>query len=64
MEDAIERYQAIAAAGGWPLVPPGRMMREGDDDERVPILRKRLQISGDLARRARPLQQSTPSTRS
>ena len=54
MEDAIQRYQAIAAAGGWPLVPLGRMMREGDDDERVPVLRKRLQISGDLPRRAAP----------
>lgn len=54
MEDAIQRYQAIAAAGGWPLVPVGRMMREGEDDERVPILRKRLQMSGDLPRRAAP----------
>jgi murein L,D-transpeptidase YcbB/YkuD len=54
MEDAIQRYQAIAAAGGWPIVPVGRMMREGDDDDRVPLLRKRLQMSGDLARRAAP----------
>lgn len=46
---AIERYEAIASAGGWPLVPQGRMMREGDDDERVPILRKRLRITGDLS---------------
>lgn len=45
---AIERYQKIVSAGGWPLLPPGRMMREGDDDDRVPILRKRLRISGDL----------------
>ena len=30
------------------------MMREGDDDERVPVLRQRLQISGDLPRRAAP----------
>jgi len=54
MEDAIQRYQSVAAAGGWPFVPPGRMMREGDEDERVPILRKHLQMSGDLARRAAP----------
>jgi murein L,D-transpeptidase YcbB/YkuD len=46
---AMERYQKIAAAGGWPLVPQGRMMREGDDDERVPMLRKRLRITGDLS---------------
>ncbi|RUO97905.1 L,D-transpeptidase family protein [Hyphomicrobium sp.] len=46
---AIERYQKIVDAGGWPLVPQGRMMREGDEDERVPILRKRLRITGDLS---------------
>lgn len=54
MEEAIQRYQEIASAGGWPLVPLGRMMREGDEDERVPILRRRLQMSGDLPRRAAP----------
>jgi hypothetical protein len=52
MEAAIERYQELASAGGWPLVPPGRMMREGEDDERVPILRKRLRMSGDFRSRA------------
>ena len=45
---AIERYQKIVANGGWPLVPTGRMLRVGDDDPRVPILRKRLSISGDM----------------
>ena len=45
---AIERFEKIAASGGWPVVPPGKMMRAGDDDDRVPILRKRLRISGDL----------------
>lgn len=46
---AIERYEKIVAAGGWPQVPQGRMMRAGDDDPRVPILRKRLRMSGDMA---------------
>jgi murein L,D-transpeptidase YcbB/YkuD len=45
---AIDRYQKIVDNGGWPTVPPGRMMRVGDDDPRVPILRKRLRITGDL----------------
>ncbi|MBI1651395.1 L,D-transpeptidase family protein [Hyphomicrobium sulfonivorans] len=52
MESAIARYQQIAAAGGWPVVPPGRMMREGEDDDRVAILRKRLIASGDLKPRS------------
>jgi murein L,D-transpeptidase YcbB/YkuD len=46
---AIERYEKIVASGGWPLVPPGRMLRPGDDDPRVPILRKRLRITGDMS---------------
>ena len=49
MAAAIERFEKIVASGGWPVVPPGRMMRPGDDDPRVPILRKRLRISGDLS---------------
>lgn len=48
---AMERYQKIVDSGGWPIVPPGRMMRAGDEDERVPILRKRLRISGDMKTR-------------
>jgi murein L,D-transpeptidase YcbB/YkuD len=54
MQGAIDHYQDIVANGGWPYVPPGRMMREGEDDERVALLRRRLQISGDLPRRAAP----------
>jgi L,D-transpeptidase YcbB len=46
---SIERYEQLVASGGWPLIPTGRMMRPGDEDPRVPILRKRLRISGDLA---------------
>ncbi|MEQ1717462.1 MAG: L,D-transpeptidase family protein, partial [Hyphomicrobium sp.] len=49
MGAAMERYEKIVADGGWPVVPSGRMMRAGDDDPRVPALRKRLRISGDLA---------------
>ena len=45
---AIERYEKIVANGGWPLVPTGKMLRAGDDDPRVAILRKRLRISGDM----------------
>jgi L,D-transpeptidase YcbB len=56
---AIERYEKIVAAGGWPLVPAGRMMREGDDDDRVPILRKRLRITGDLSAKSSYYDSST-----
>lgn len=45
---AIDRYRKIVQRGGWPQVQGPRMMRPGDDDERVPALRKRLRASGDL----------------
>ncbi|MGB4865410.1 MAG: L,D-transpeptidase family protein [Hyphomicrobium sp.] len=45
---AIERYEKIVANGGWPQIPKGRMMRPGDEDERVPVLRKMLRITGDM----------------
>ena len=51
MEAAIDRYQHLVSIGGWPMVPKGRMMRGGESDNRVPILRKRLRMSGDLASR-------------
>jgi murein L,D-transpeptidase YcbB/YkuD len=51
MDAAIAKYQRIADNGGWPIIPPGRMMREGEDDERVPLLRRRLKMSGDFSPR-------------
>jgi murein L,D-transpeptidase YcbB/YkuD len=51
IEAAIAKDQQIADKGGWPVVPPGRMMREGEDDDRVPLLRRRLQMSGDMRER-------------
>jgi murein L,D-transpeptidase YcbB/YkuD len=51
IEAAIAKYQQIADSGGWPVVPAGRMMREGEDDDRVPLLRRRLQMSGDMRAR-------------
>ncbi|MGD9802788.1 MAG: murein L,D-transpeptidase [Hyphomicrobiaceae bacterium] len=45
---AYGRYKAIAARGGWPAIPGTKMMRPGDDDERVPVVRKRLRATGEL----------------
>ena len=47
-ERAIERYERIVSKGGWPVIPGNRMLRPGDDDERVAILRRRLAMTGDL----------------
>jgi len=48
MQIAIGRYEKLVARGNWPEVPGPRMMRPGDDDERVPVLRARLRASGEL----------------
>jgi L,D-transpeptidase YcbB len=50
LEGAVARYQDIVANGGWPAIPGNRMLRPEDDDERVPLLRKRLAMSGELTR--------------
>jgi murein L,D-transpeptidase YcbB/YkuD len=48
MERAIERYQDIASAGGWARIPDSRSIRLEDDDERIPLLRRRLAATGEL----------------
>src|SRR5262245_6570175 len=52
LERAIEHYEAIMSRGGWPVLPGSRMIRPEDEDERVPLLRQRLMISGELRRSA------------
>lgn len=46
--DRLAEYRAIAAAGGWPSVPDGPVLKPGMTDARVPVLRKRLTITKDL----------------
>jgi murein L,D-transpeptidase YcbB/YkuD len=48
LQQALSRYRAIAAAGGWPVVPDGPTLHAGDRDARVPVLRQRLIASEDL----------------
>lgn len=45
---AIDRYERIAANGGWPVVPVGRLLRVDDEDDRVVPIKRRLGLSGDL----------------
>ncbi len=48
MDEAIARYQHIVSEGGWHEIPTGRTLRPGDEDKRVPYVRRRLIIEGDL----------------
>ena len=45
----LQEYRAIAAAGGWPSIPDGPTIKPGMSDTRVPVLRKRLEVTKDLA---------------
>lgn len=58
LRDALARYRAIAASGGWPEVAAGPLLRPGDQGARVASLRRRLAAEGDL-----PLFVGEPDTR-
>lgn len=49
MREQLARHREIAAAGGWPEIPAGKKksLKPGERDERLPLLRQRLAISGD-----------------
>jgi murein L,D-transpeptidase YcbB/YkuD len=48
MADAIDRVERVVADGGWPTIPGPRMIRPGDEDERVPMVRRVLVLWGDM----------------
>jgi murein L,D-transpeptidase YcbB/YkuD len=48
---AIQRYQAIVAQGGWPMVP-ATVMKPGSNGQAVAALQRRLEVSGDLVGRS------------
>ena len=52
LDGAIQRFDQIVQKGGWPAIPGQRAMRPEDDDERLPILRRRLIASGELSPKA------------
>ena len=46
LASASQRYRAIAARGGWPVVPGGSRLEPGARDPGVPVLRERLLAEG------------------
>ena len=48
LKDALARYRAIDAGGGWAPVTPGPTLERGAKGERVRGLRRRLATSGEL----------------
>jgi L,D-transpeptidase YcbB len=51
LKAALATYRTIRAAGGWPQIAPGPSLKPGMHDERIPTLRRRLSLTGDLAPR-------------
>jgi len=49
LQGVLDRYRAIQAQGGWPPVPQVRRLKEGESNPAVPVLRRRLVITGDLS---------------
>jgi murein L,D-transpeptidase YcbB/YkuD len=49
LRQALSRYRRLAAQGGWPQVPAGPAMHQGEQSQRVAALRARLLASGDLS---------------
>jgi len=48
LQARLAEYRALAAAGGWPEVPEGPTLKPGATDPRLPLLRERLIVTGDL----------------
>lgn len=48
VDRAINEYRGIVSAGGWPVVPANEKLQLGVRSANVPLLRRRLTVSGDL----------------
>lgn len=44
----LSEYRALAAKGGWPSIPAGKVLKPGMDDQRIKIIRKRLAATEEL----------------
>jgi murein L,D-transpeptidase YcbB/YkuD len=49
---ALAELREVARRGGWGTIAAGEALRPGETSERVPALRRRLELSGDLTREA------------
>ncbi len=50
LQEKLADYRGLALTGGWPALPDGPVLKPGDADPRLPLLRERLLITGDLPR--------------
>jgi murein L,D-transpeptidase YcbB/YkuD len=48
LKETLVHYRRVASSGGWPTIPEGATLRQGMTDARIPLLRQRLAVTGDL----------------
>ena len=48
LKKQLARYRRLAATHKWKPIPAGGLIRKGNRDRRVPLIRKRLRLLGDL----------------
>lgn len=48
LQQHLQTYSKIVEEGGWPKVEAGAELVPGDSSQRLPAIRKRLYVSGDL----------------
>ena len=50
LKEGLAKYRQIAAKGGWSSIPEGPSIKEVEQyDDRIPWLRRRLEITGEIA---------------
>lgn len=47
LRQTLAEYRQIQQQGGWSAIPAGALIKPGMEDEQVPLIRRRLIISGD-----------------
>ena len=48
LKTALVVNRALAEQGGWPVIPGDGRLEKGDKSDRVPVLRSRLKVTGDM----------------
>lgn len=51
----LSDYRRIASKGGWSPLPESPLLRPGEQNDLVPLLRQRLRVTGQLEEQAPPL---------
>jgi murein L,D-transpeptidase YcbB/YkuD len=51
LKKTLADYRAMEEAGGWKAIPEGAALKPGMSENRIPLIRQRLALTGDLPER-------------